>query len=165
MQRQHSSQATSTLGHTPNLYIGSCTGKTLYWFLHRQNTILVPRPKVSIVSSDREFCISPADGKSWLAYYLQTCFLRSSLLFTSKILQGDTSWRHCVSHLHPFPWCTSLRLKASKNITFPAQCRTGRLVFATPFGFMYFGYLWKHYNFNLPKHETCQTFLCVIGST
>jgi len=45
MQRQHSSQATSMLGNTPNLTIGSYNGKhcigsqtkeTLYWFPDRE---------------------------------------------------------------------------------------------------------------------------------
>jgi len=36
-QRQHSSQATSTLGNTPNLHIGSYTKEILYWFPNRDH--------------------------------------------------------------------------------------------------------------------------------
>ena len=37
MQRQHSTQATSTLGNTPNLNIGSYNRNPPHWFLHQGN--------------------------------------------------------------------------------------------------------------------------------
>ena len=49
MQRQHSSQATSTLGNTPNLFIGSYTGKTLYWFPDQNSPLLHPTGNCALV--------------------------------------------------------------------------------------------------------------------
>jgi len=69
MHRQDSSQATSTLGNTPNLHISSYDGKHYKGFLNQGNSILVPRPKLSIASSDRGFYISSADCKSYLVSY------------------------------------------------------------------------------------------------
>ena len=42
MQRQHSSQATSTLGNTPNLHIGSFSRKTLHRYLRRETLYWFP---------------------------------------------------------------------------------------------------------------------------
>jgi len=44
MQRQHSSQATSTLGNTLNLHIGSCTGKRYRGLGVRKEVQTVIRP-------------------------------------------------------------------------------------------------------------------------
>jgi len=44
MQRQDFSQATSTLGNTPNLHIGSYTKEPLYWFI-RPRLLLCFEPK------------------------------------------------------------------------------------------------------------------------
>ena len=74
MQRQDYSQATSTLGNTPSLNIGFIHQKEAPTLVHQTRiTILVPRPKVSFASSNREFCISSADWKSYLASSVFRC--------------------------------------------------------------------------------------------
>jgi len=69
----HSSQATSTLGNTTNLNIGFLRKRKTYigssdwdYYIGSQTgtTTLVPIPKLSIASSDRELCVSSADWKS-----------------------------------------------------------------------------------------------------
>jgi len=87
------------------------TLETLYWFPDRFIRPIILR---------WFFCL---DKLHWL-------FVRCSLFFTSKILQVESSSRHCASHLHPFCWCSSLR-HSLRNIIFPAWFRTAWLVFAT----------------------------------
>ena len=57
-------------------------------------TTLVPRPKLSIASSDREFYISSADWKSYLASYALLCtsqanlYTRKSVKRTIKVVRA-----------------------------------------------------------------------------
>jgi len=88
---------------TSNLNAGQHPTKPLHWFVHRKTLFWLIRPGIL------HWFIRPGflHWFCWLEMLLW--FLRCSLLFTSKMLQGDISRRHCVSYVHPFPWCTSLR--------------------------------------------------------
>ena len=114
----HSSQATATLGNTPNLNIGSYTKRKPYIGSQTGTTILVPRPKLSIASSDREFYISSADWKSYLASYACLC--------TSQARFCKWNFQAAICFKPAFSSCGALRFDRRKlrNIIFLAWFRT-----------------------------------------
>jgi len=76
--------------------LGSYTKETPTLVHQTRTTTLVPRPKLSIASSDREFYISSADWKSYPASYAFLC--------TSQANSASGSFKqHFALNLHSDP--------------------------------------------------------------